>query len=301
MTWNIDVRSLWEPKLTIVSFVRLAEVVIKFGQEVAALTQSTSLLLFNNFVQPQHTFGSFWKWCKASNSAIFKVPYLLASAWFAKCCSMTRLTILWLANQQATIMALLFHLPGGLTSGAMWQPKWYQHWPTSEALCRLHLHAANTWYLVMWFCWCLLYTYSCASFTALFLFPLFVDVSSVCCPYFSYGPYCSPCVRSCDPSFSSSYVCLFFFSIYIWLTQSSLDLIATRNEKRAHVLQHLLCLPGTYSQLPKPSRALDQLIASKRSYVGVQRWTAVKQSTNRANKWCAQHIIYKQSFLIMNM
>ena len=130
------------------------------------------LLLFNKF-HPPHTFGSFWKWCKASNSAIFKgkswgkqscceifsAPYLPASAWFAKCCSMTRLPILWLANQQVTITALLSNLPGGLTSGAMWQPKWYQHWPTSEALCRLHLHAVNTWYLVMWFCWCF-YTYS---------------------------------------------------------------------------------------------------------------------------------------------
>ena len=50
---------------------------------------------------------------------------------------MTRLPILWLANQQVTIIALLSNLPGGLTSwGAMWQDKWYQYWPTTEAsLC----------------------------------------------------------------------------------------------------------------------------------------------------------------------
>lgn len=219
----------------------------------------------------------------------FSVPYLQASAWFAKCCSMTRLPILWLANQQVTIIALLSNLPGGLTSwGAMWQHKWYQHWPTTEAsLCRLHLHAANTWYLVMWFCWCL-YAYSCASSRALFLF------------LFSLMFLLTLCVRSCDPPFSSSYVCLSFFSCYIWLTQSSLALIATRNEKRSHVLTNIFCvclehIPNCPNQVEHWTSWWPQREATPA--VGVQRLTAWSCWSSRPTGLqiiCTAYQIYKQ-------
>lgn len=45
------------------------------------------------------------------------------------------------------------------------------------------------------------------------------------------------------------------------------------------------CLPGTYSQLPKPSRALDQLMASKGRPTGLQII-------------CTAYQIYKQCFQI---